>query len=451
MKIKLYNSNTKRKELFVPIDPNEVTMYVCGPTVYSFPHIGNARGPVVFDVLAKLLRREFKLKYVRNITDLDDKIYEAAKEENIDISEITQRYTNIYQEDMLTLGVESPDIEPLATDHIQEMVDMINVLIDKGHAYENQGHVFFDVDSYSDYGFLSNRLDEEQISGVRVKPSEIKKNQRDFVLWKPSTGSIPGWESPWGFGRPGWHLECSAMAKKYLGKTLDIHGGGSDLLFPHHENECAQSICSHSGQPLSNYWIHNGMIDFDNVKMSKSEGNLLLIRDLVNEVKPEVIRMAFLTTHYRKPINWNDALIKDSEKKLDRLYGSVRNLGKISPGKPAEDVLNAISDDINTPKALSELFVIVKKINNAKSDDEANELASILIGSSNLLGLMKEDSEQWFGSGPDVDESLINQLIMDREEARSNKDYDKADQIREQIESLGISIEDSASGTQWKK
>lgn len=451
MKIKLYNSNTKRKELFVPIDPKEVTMYVCGPTVYSFPHIGNARGPVVFDILAKLLRREFKLKYVRNITDLDDRIYEAAKEENIDISEITQRYTNIYQEDMLTLGVESPDIEPLATDHIQEMVDMINVLIDKGHAYENQGHVFFDVDSYSDYGFLSNRLDEEQISGVRVKPSEIKKNQKDFVLWKPSTGSIPGWESPWGFGRPGWHLECSAMAKKYLGKTLDIHGGGSDLLFPHHENECAQSICSHSGQPLSNYWIHNGMIDFDNVKMSKSEGNLLLIRDLVNEVKPEVIRMAFLTTHYRKPINWNDALIKDSEKKLDRLYGSVRNLGKISPGKPAEDVLNAISDDINTPKALSELFVIVKKINNAKSDDEANELASILIGSSNLLGLMKEDSEQWFGSGPDVDESLINQLIMDREEARSNKDYDKADQIREQIESLGISIEDSASGTQWKK
>ena len=451
MKIKLYNSNTKRKELFVPIDPKEVTMYVCGPTVYSFPHIGNARGPVVFDILAKLLRREFKLKYVRNITDLDDRIYEAAKEENIDISEITQRYTNIYQEDMLTLGVESPDIEPLATDHIQEMVDMINVLIDKGHAYENQGHVFFDVDSYSDYGFLSNRLDEEQISGVRVKPSEIKKNQKDFVLWKPSTGSIPGWESPWGFGRPGWHLECSAMAKKYLGKTLDIHGGGSDLLFPHHENECAQSICSHSGQPLSNYWIHNGMIDFDNVKMSKSEGNLLLIRDLVNEVKSEVIRMAFLTTHYRKPINWNDALIKDSEKKLDRLYGSVRNLGKISPGKPAEDVLNAISDDINTPKALSELFVIVKKINNAKSDDEANELASILIGSSNLLGLMKEDSEQWFGSGPDVDESLINQLIMDREEARSNKDYDKADQIREQIESLGISIEDSASGTQWKK
>ena len=451
MKIKLYNSNTKRKELFVPIDPKEVTMYVCGPTVYSFPHIGNARGPVVFDVLAKLLRREFKLKYVRNITDLDDNIYKAAKEENIDISEITKRYTNIYQEDMLTLGVESPDIEPLATDHIPEMVEMINVLIDKGHAYENQGHVFFDVDSYSDYGFLSNRLDEEQISGVRVKPSEIKKNQRDFVLWKPSTGSIPGWESPWGFGRPGWHLECSAMAKKYLGKTLDIHGGGSDLLFPHHENECAQSICSHSGQPLSNYWIHNGMIDFDNVKMSKSEGNLLLIRDLVNEVKPEVIRMAFLTTHYRKPINWNDALIKDSEKKLDRLYGSVRNLGKISPGKPAEDVLNAISDDINTPKALSELFVIVKKINNAKSDDEANELASILIGSSNLLGLMKEDSEQWFGSGSDVDESLINQLIVDREEARSNKDYDKADQIREQIESLGISIEDSASGTQWKK
>ena len=334
MKIKLYNSNTKSKELFVPIDPKKVTMYVCGPTVYSYPHIGNARGPVIFDVLARLLRREFDLTYVRNITDLDDKIYQAADDEGVHISEVTQRYTKIYQEDMTALGVEKPDLEPLATEHIPEMIEMIQVLIDKKHAYESQGHVFFSVETFDDYGFLSNRTEEEQISGTRIKSSEIKNNQRDFVLWKPSTGETPGWDSPWGFGRPGWHLECSAMAKKYLGRTLDIHGGGSDLLFPHHENECAQSMCSHSGEPLANYWVHNGMIDFDNVKMSKSEGNLLLIRDLLNEIRPEVIRMAFLTTHYRKPINWNDALISDSGKKLDRLYGSIRQLGKISPGEP---------------------------------------------------------------------------------------------------------------------
>ena len=284
-----------------------------------------------------------------------------------------------------------------------------------------------------------------------MQPSEIKKNQRDFVLWKPSSGDIPGWDSPWGFGRPGWHLECSAMAKKYLGETLDIHGGGSDLLFPHHENECAQSICSHSGQPLANYWVHNGMIDFDNVKMSKSEGNLLLIRDLLQEVRPEVIRIAFLTTHYRKPINWNEALISDSEKKLDRLYGSIRKLGQILPGDPSEDVINAVSDDINTPKALSELFALAKSINNAKTDKEAKDIASVLIGSANLLGLMNEDPEKWFDSDADVDEVLVEQMLKDREEARLNKDFVKADEIRQKIESLGVSIEDGPEGPLWKK
>ena len=296
----------------------------------------------------------------------------------------------------------------------------------------------------------SNRTEDEQISGTRIKSSEIKNNQRDFVLWKPSTGETPGWDSPWGFGRPGWHLECSAMAKKYLGRTLDIHGGGSDLLFPHHENECAQSMCSHSGEPLANYWVHNGMIDFDNVKMSKSEGNLLLIRDLLKEIRPEVIRMAFLTTHYRKPINWNDALINDSEKKLDRLYGSIRQLGKISPGEPCEEVMNAIADDINTPKALSELFAIVKNINNAKSDEESRQLASILIGSAHLLGLMNQDAENWF-ENIDVDEALIDRLLTEREAARSNKDFERADQIRQEIESLGITIEDGPEGPVWKK
>ena len=450
MKINLYNSSTKSKQLFVPIDPKKVTMYVCGPTVYSFPHIGNARGPVIFDVLANLLRREYQLVYVRNITDLDDKIYQAAEEEGVQISEITQRYTKIYQEDMNALGVRDPDIEPLATEHIAEMIEMIQGLIDKSHAYENQGHVFFSIDTFDDYGFLSNRSEEEQISGTRIKPSEIKKNQKDFVLWKPSTGDTPGWDSPWGFGRPGWHLECSAMAKKYLGKTLDIHGGGSDLLFPHHENECAQSMCSHSGKPLANYWIHNGMIDFDNVKMSKSEGNLLLIRDLLKQIGPEVIRMAFLTTHYRKPINWNDALITDSEKKLDRLYGSIRKLGKVSPGEPTEEMINALADDINTPKALSELFAIAKRVNNAKSENESKQLASTLVGSANLLGLMNEDAEKWF-ENIDVDEKLIDRLLNEREAARSDKDFEKADQIRQKIESLGVSIEDGPDGPIWKK
>ena len=450
MKIKLYNSNTKSRELFVPIDPKKVTMYVCGPTVYSYPHIGNARGPVIFDVLARLLRREFDLTYVRNITDLDDKIYQAADDEGVHISEVTQRYTKIYQEDMTALGVEKPDLEPLATEHIPEMIEMIQVLIDKKHAYESQGHVFFSVETFDDYGFLSNRTEEEQISGTRIKSSEIKNNQRDFVLWKPSTGETPGWDSPWGFGRPGWHLECSAMAKKYLGRTLDIHGGGSDLLFPHHENECAQSMCSHSGEPLANYWVHNGMIDFDNVKMSKSEGNLLLIRDLLKEIRPEVIRMAFLTTHYRKPINWNDALISDSGKKLDRLYGSIRQLGKISPGEPSEEVLNAIADDINTPKALSELFAIVKNINNAKSDEESRKLASILIGSAHLLGLMNQDAEIWF-ENIEVDKALIDHLLTEREAARSNRNFERADQIRQEIESLGVTIEDGPEGPVWKK
>ena len=308
----------------------------------------------------------------------------------------------------------------------------------------------FMIDTFDDYGFLSNRSEEEQISGTRIKPSEIKKNQKDFVLWKPSTGDTPGWDSPWGFGRPGWHLECSAMAKKYLGKTLDIHGGGSDLLFPHHENECAQSMCSHSGKPLANYWIHNGMIDFDNVKMSKSEGNLLLIRDLLKQIGPEVIRMAFLTTHYRKPINWNDALITDSEKKLDRLYGSIRKLGKVSPAEPTEEMINALADDINTPKALSELFAIAKRVNNAKSENESKQLASTLVGSANLLGLMNEDAEKWF-ENIDVDEKLIDRLLNEREAARSDKDFEKADQIRQEIESLGVSIEDGPDGPIWKK
>ena len=420
MNIKLYNTLARKKQNFIPINSNRVTMYICGPTVYSYPHIGNARGPVIFDILAGLLKREYELIYVRNITDLDDKIYEAAKSEQSDVSEITERYTKIYHQDISALGVKDPDIEPRATDHIKEMIEMIEGLLAKGYAYENEGHVLFSVDSYSDYGSLSNRQHEDQIAGSRVAIAAYKKNPRDFVLWKPSTPDLPGWESPWGVGRPGWHLECSTMAKKYLGDTLDIHGGGSDLIFPHHENECAQSICSHKGKPFANFWVHHGMIDFNNTKMSKSEGNLLLIRDLLKEIPGEVVRMALISTHYRKPINWSNDLIKDSKKKLDRLYGAIRKIDIFQNAEPSNEVLLALADDLNTPKALSALFNIVKLINNSEDPMERDKYASTLMASASLLGLMTLSADEWFKTTPNgvLTREEIEHLITQRERAR---------------------------------
>ena len=452
MNIKLYNTLARKKQNFIPINSNRVTMYICGPTVYSYPHIGNARGPVIFDILAGLLKREYELIYVRNITDLDDKIYEAAKSEQSDVSEITERYTKIYHQDISALGVKDPDIEPRATDHIKEMIEMIESLLAKGYAYENEGHVLFSVDSYSDYGSLSNRQHEDQIAGSRVAIAAYKKNPRDFVLWKPSTPDLPGWESPWGVGRPGWHLECSTMAKKYLGDTLDIHGGGSDLIFPHHENECAQSICSHKGKPFANFWVHHGMIDFNNTKMSKSEGNLLLIKDLLEEIPGEVVRMALISTHYRKPINWSNDLIKDSKKKLDRLYGAIRKIDIFQNAEPSNEVLLALADDLNTPKALSALFNIVKLINNSEDPMERDKYASTLMASASLLGLMTLSADEWFKTTPNgvLTREEIEHLITQRERARKSKNFSESDRIRDDLLQKGVVIEDGPDGTEWR-
>ena len=452
MNIKLYNTLAGKKQNFIPINPNRVTMYICGPTVYSYPHIGNARGPVIFDILAGLLRREYELIYVRNITDLDDKIYEAAKSEQSDVSEITQRYTKIYHQDISALGVKDPDIEPRATDHIKEMIEMIEDLLVKGYAYENKGHVLFSVDSYSDYGSLSNRQHEDQIAGARVAIAAYKKNPRDFVLWKPSTPDLPGWESPWGVGRPGWHLECSTMAKKYLGETLDIHGGGSDLIFPHHENECAQSICSHKGEPFANFWVHHGMIDFNDTKMSKSEGNLLLIKDLLEDIPGEVVRMALISAHYRKPINWSNDLIKDSKKKLDRLYGAIRKIDIFQNTEPSNEVLLALADDLNTPKALSALFNIVKLINNSEDPVERDKYASTLMASASLLGLMTMSADEWFKTTPKgvLTREEIEHLITQRERARKSKNFSESDRIRNDLLQKGVVIEDGPDGTEWR-
>ena len=452
MNIKLYNTLAGKKQNFIPINPNRVTMYICGPTVYSYPHIGNARGPVIFDILAGLLKREYELIYVRNITDLDDKIYEAAKSEQSDVSEITERYTKIYHQDISALGVKDPDIEPRATDHIKEMIEMIEGLLAKGYAYENEGHVLFSVDSYSDYGSLSNRQHEDQIAGARVAIAAYKKNPRDFVLWKPSTPDLPGWESPWGVGRPGWHLECSTMAKKYLGETLDIHGGGSDLIFPHHENECAQSICSHKGEPFANFWVHHGMIDFNDTKMSKSEGNLLLIKDLLEDIPGEVVRMALISAHYRKPINWSNDLIKDSKKKLDRLYGAIRKIDIFHNTEPSNEVLLALADDLNTPKALSALFNIVKLINNSEDPVERDKYASTLMASASLLGLMTMSADEWFKTTPNgvLTREEIEHLITQRERARKSKNFSESDRIRNDLLQKGVVIEDGPDGTEWR-
>ena len=453
MKIKLYNTFSGKKEDFNPIHSNRVSMYVCGPTVYSSPHIGNARGPVVFDVLAKLLRMNYELTYVRNITDLDDKIYQAAKDEETGIDTITQRYTDIYQEDIKALGVNEPDVEPRATDHVPQMIEMITKLLSASHAYVKDEHVLFSVDSFPDYGQLSNRKQEDLISGSRVEIATYKNNPNDFVLWKPSTSDLPGWDSPWGFGRPGWHLECSTMAKSYLGETIDIHGGGSDLIFPHHENELAQSMCSHLGKNFCNYWVHHGLVDFKKTKMSKSEGNILLVRDILSHSSGETIRLALLSTQYRQLINWSESLLSESKKKLDRLYRALESCPNDGlEGQPSEKVLRALCDDLNTPMALAELFKIAREINSTKDKGKLVVLASKLKASSNLLGLLQSTPDQWFKSP--VNDSLppkeIEVMIKQRELARSAKNFSEADEIRNKLLRSGVIIDDGPDGTQWK-
>jgi cysteinyl-tRNA synthetase len=455
MKLFLHDTLTGEKLEFKPFKPGKVSMYLCGPTVYNYAHIGNARPAVVFDLLGRLLRQNYDLLFVRNITDVDDKINAAAIESNKSISEITEVYIDAYNSDMAALGVNSPDIEPRATDHINEMIQMIEELIDTGNAYHADGHVLFSVETYDNYGSLSKRDLSEMLAGARVVVASYKKSAHDFVLWKPSTPDLPGWDSPWGRGRPGWHLECSAMIKKHLGKTIDIHAGGQDLVFPHHENEIAQSTCAHQGETFSRYWLHNGFLSIDNTKMSKSLGNVSLVRDLLKDHSGEVIRLALLTAHYRQPLEWSSNTLIAAKKMLDRVYGALRNINvttqKINNTKVPSLILEALSNDLNTPMAMAEVFSLAKKLNKTLDSNEQENIAAQIYAAGKILGLFEQNANEWFSKITECkySENEIRALINEREVARSVKDFNKADRIRDQLLVEGISIEDTSSGVRW--
>lgn len=462
MELKLYNSLTRDKQVFEPIDPERITMYACGPTVYNFVHIGNARPAVVFDTVYRVLRSLYpRVIYARNITDIDDKIINKANELSHDINVITKKYSEAYFDDMLALNTLTPDQIPYATDHISEMIEMVQTLIDKGHAYAadsqieaDKGHVLFSVTSMPSYGQLSNRNIDEQEAGARVEVAGYKKYAGDFVLWKPSADSEPGWDSPWGRGRPGWHLECSAMIKKHLGDTIDIHAGGHDLIFPHHENEIAQSCCANDGKALANFWMHNGFINIDGEKMSKSLGNFRLVNDLLKQYPGEVLRYVILSSHYRSEQNFSKELLDSAWRTLDSLYGFIRG---VEPQKsvlnPSGDGYKALLDDINTPVAISELYRLAKAVNQASGDNQA-ALMSELKGLADILGLLQQDPEQWFTQARTDDQlsaEQIEQLIAARQQAKQDRDFAKADEIRQQLLDGGVILEDSREGTKWRR
>ena len=457
MSIRLHDTKQGKKVPFEPLKEGEVTMYLCGPTVYNYAHIGNARPAVVFDLLARLLRRRYKLTFARNLTDVDDKINAAAVETGKTIDEITAKYIKAYNEDMGALGVQMPDIEPRATQHIAEMIDMISTLIEKGHAYEAEGHVLFDVESHDSYGALSKRDLREMIAGARVEVAPYKKAAHDFVLWKPSTPELPGWDSPWGRGRPGWHIECSAMARKHLGETIDIHAGGRDLIFPHHENELAQSRCAHDGAEFARYWVHNGFLSMDSEKMSKSLGNVLLVHDMIKTIPGELIRLALLSAHYKQPLDWSDETLQSARRMLDRLYGAVRGVEVSDEARkaaePPAELVAALEDDLNTPKALAEFFALAKSLNKLTDEDEKRQLAAAMYAAGDLMGLLQSDPEEWFAGDVDGEMSAaeIEELIAKRNAARAAKDFATADEVRDQLAAAGIQIEDSAGGTTWRR
>lgn len=457
MKIHLYNTLSRKKEEFVPGDPERVTMYVCGPTVYSHPHIGNARPAVVFDTFFRLLQHEFpNVVYTRNITDVDDKINASAIAENTSIGTISKRFTEIYHQDMGALGVLPPTIEPRVTEHMPEIIDMIQRLIDSGHAYEAEGHVLFSVPNYKEYGKLSGRNQKELLAGARVEVAPFKQDPSDFVLWKPSTEEQPAWDSPWGGGRPGWHIECSAMIEKHLGKTIDIHGGGQDLVFPHHENERAQTTCVHGGELFSRYWMHNGFVNVDQEKMSKSIGNVLLVKELLEQAPGEAIRATLLSTHYRSPLDWTDEALKQSSRNLDKLYGSLQELQDIEVEVTAEDVpaefLQALKDDLNTPAAFAELHKLAKQANNEKDADLKGNIKKQLLAAGNLLGILQQNPSDWFRGMGDIDEGEIQELLNTRAQAKSDKNFELADGIRDKLTAMNIQIQDHPDGTSsWRK
>lgn len=463
MSLHLYNSLTRQVEAFTPQDPAAgPSLYLCGPTVYNYVHIGNARGPVVFGVLAALLRRRYgQLRYARNITDVDDKINAAAKELGTPISTITDRYAAAYREDMAALGVDgdfAPNIEPAATAHIPHMIAMIERLIAQGHAYAAEGHVLFAVETFSDYGKLSRRDRDEMLAGARVEVAPYKRNPGDFVLWKPSSDDLPGWDSPWGRGRPGWHIECSAMAEAHLGETIDIHAGGIDLQFPHHENEVAQSECTHkhadgSHKIFARWWMHNGMLNFGGAKMAKSVGNIQRVHDLIKEHPPEALRFALMSAHYRQPLEWSDALIEQSVRTLDRLYGTLRDLADVDAvaAIPAS-VEAALADDLNTPQALAEVARIAGEARRSDDAGERARLKSELLGAGLALGLLRQSPEAWFARGASGDDDArIQALVDERNEAKKTRDFARADAIRKQLADEGVLLEDTPQGVRWKR
>lgn len=483
MALTLYNTMTRKKEVFEPLQPGKVGVYVCGPTVYNYLHIGNGRMSVVFDTLRRVLERTYDVTFVCNVTDIEDKIIKESLDTGIPTEQLTSKYIDIYHEDVAALGVREPDIEPRATDHVPQMVSFIERLIKSGNAYEtagNGGTVLFDVSSDKHYGSLSHQNLEDLLAGARVEVADYKRAPADFILWKPAKDNEPGWPSPWGRGRPGWHLECSVMSEEHLGDTFDIHGGGNDLIFPHHENELAQSRCAHAGAPFANYWIHNGMLDVAGDKMSKSLGNFVTIRQLLDAGHDgEVLRYALLAAHYRQPLNWSEDGLEQARQNVDRFYTALRALSDVeadpNEADPA-DVVEALEEDLNTPRALSAMHVIATDANKAKSAEDQARLKGELLRGGALLGLLQREPNDWFHAPRSqtvytegvestlklgtvtveldavlLSEDGIEKLIKDRLKARANKDFAEADRIRDELDKAGILLEDGDDGTIWKR
>ena len=456
----LYNSLTRRKEQLETLLPDRVGMYVCGPTVYNLAHIGNARPAVIFDVLARLLHLFYSdVTYVRNITDVDDKINAASIETGETIGVITERFTAAYHQDMAALNTAQPDAEPRVTDHIEQIVSMIESLVEREHAYLAEGHVLFDIKSFPEYGELSGRSTDDMIAGARVEIAPYKRDPMDFVLWKPSTPELPGWESPWGRGRPGWHIECSAMSESHLGETIDIHGGGRDLIFPHHENEIAQSTCAHGGAPYCRMWVHNEFVTVEGQKMSKSLGNVLLVRDLLDQAPAEAIRFALLSTHYRAALDWTTVRLDEAKRTLVKWYRALEVCTTSSSSEepvPDREVISALCDDLNTSVAFARIHQLVRELGQSSDPAEQAKLKHTIVASADVLGLLQQDPTTALAAltasslkRGDIDAAWIEQRIEDRRLARINKDFEQADHIRDELSAAGIRIEDSADGTTW--
>jgi cysteinyl-tRNA synthetase len=457
MSLKIYNTFTARKEMFEPLVPDTVTMYVCGPTVYNLVHIGNARPVVVFDTLFRLLQTHYdSVTYARNITDVDDKIIAAARERKCSIESVTEEFTTKFREDMAQLNALPPTLEPQATHNIDAMISLTTTLLEKNHAYEAQGHVLFAVESMADYGKLSKRSLDDMLAGARVEVADYKRHPGDFVLWKPAAAEDPGWDSPWGRGRPGWHLECSAMIREHLGDTIDIHGGGRDLIFPHHENELAQSRCAHGGDYVR-YWMHNAYLDIDGEKMSKSLGNFRTVRDLLQSYRGEVLRFALLSAQYRSPLNFSVDLLDQAQATLDSLYSTLREVQDVDVDMEVslvdEPFYHALNDDLNTPVAIAEIHALAKQLHKAAPGEKA-VLKGRILAAGNLLGILEQDAVEWLqdaASSDAISAADIEGLIEQRQAAKLAKNYARADAVREELLAQGVVLEDSREGTQWKR